>query len=144
MEFNTHIGEKTIEPDRIMMLADSKGRTDAISIIQEVYQRQKNKLDLKSLNGFVNYVTERSKNSNEHHTRVEDLQCISKRKETVTQNTTLFREPLFLPQEIGKATINTPIEEKDKAKSREFMDGKNLRSIQTKKHLEIKHIMIIY
>lgn len=80
---NTHIGKKTIEPDRIMMLTDNKGRTDALSVIQEVYQRQKHKLNLKSLVGFMNYVIERSKNNNEHqyyyhHTRVEDLQSILK------------------------------------------------------------------
>lgn len=78
---NTHIGKKTIEPNRIMMLTDNKGRTDALSVIQEVYQRQKSKLNLKSLDGFMNYVIEQSRDNNEHeyyyhHTRVEDLESI--------------------------------------------------------------------
>lgn len=78
---NTHIGKKVIEPSRIMMLTDSKGQTDALSVIQEIYQRRKGKLNLKSLEGFMNYVCSRTKKDNRqqwyyHHTRVSDLQSI--------------------------------------------------------------------
>ncbi len=64
-----------------MMLTDNKGRTDALSLIQEVYQRQKSNLNLKSLEGFMNYVIEQNIDNNRHqyyyhHTRVEDLQSI--------------------------------------------------------------------
>ena len=90
---NTHIGKKTIEPDRIMMLTDNKGRTDALSVIKEVYQSQKHKLNLKSLEGFMDYAIEQSKNNNNEH----------------------LRKPLFSPQEIGKSTINESIKNKDKA-----------------------------
>ena len=37
---------------------------------------------------------------------------------------TISREYLFLPREIGKATINIPLEAKDKAQSRQFIDEK--------------------
>lgn len=77
---NTHIGKKVIEPNRIMMLTDSKGQTDALSVIQEIYQRQKSKVKLKSLEGFMNYVVEQKRNNEQqwyyHHTRVSDLQSI--------------------------------------------------------------------
>ena len=51
-------------------------------------------------------------------------QYIAKRKESIIQDSTLSRESLFSPREIGKATINTPTEEKDKAQSRQFRDEK--------------------
>lgn len=78
---NTHIGKKVIEPDRITMLTDNKGRTDALSVIQELYQRQKSKISLKSLEGFMNYVIEQSRDNNEqqyyyHHTSVKNIQSI--------------------------------------------------------------------
>lgn len=79
---NTHIGKKIIEPDRITMLTDSKGKTEALSIIQEAYQKyKKNELELKNLDGFMNYVMEQNRNDGKeeyyyHHTKIENLQSI--------------------------------------------------------------------
>lgn len=78
---NTHIGKKTIKPNKIMILTDNNGKTDALSVIQEVYQMQKNNLNLKNLEEFMSYVLEQNKDNNRHqyyyhHTRVEDLKSI--------------------------------------------------------------------
>ena len=59
---NTHIGIKRIDPSKITLLADSLGRTDALSIIYEIYYRYKSPdLELKSLDGFMKYVKEQLK-----------------------------------------------------------------------------------
>lgn len=44
-------------------------------------------------------------------------QYIAKRKEPITPRTTLSKESLFTSREIGKATVNTPTDMKDKAKN---------------------------
>lgn len=73
---NTHIGKKIISPDRIEMLTDSKGKDDALSVIQEMYQNYKSsKINLKELDGFMNYVKERYYY---HHTELSKLQSILK------------------------------------------------------------------
>lgn len=113
---NTHIGKKTIEPDRIMLITDSKGKTDALSVIQEMYQKYKNpELNLKSLDGFMNYVIEHNKYSNE---------------QLITPSTTLAKENLFSQLEIGKATINISTTKKDKAQKRQQSDQQELQKSQ--------------
>ena len=44
-------------------------------------------------------------------------QYIARRKEPITPSTTLSKESLFSPREIGKATVNTPTDMKDRAKN---------------------------
>lgn len=43
-------------------------------------------------------------------------QYIARRRESITPSTTLSKEILFSPREIGKATVNVPAIQKDTAK----------------------------
>ena len=82
------------------------------------------------------YYEERSKelaefNINEYSLEDMDLnkffeQYIARRKEPITPSTTLSKESLFSPREIGKATVNAPTENKDKAKSQLQRDKKQI------------------
>lgn len=57
-------------------------------------------------------------------------QYIAKRKEPITPSATLSKQSLFSPQEIGKATVNTPTLNKDKAKSQIQRDEPILQQAQ--------------
>lgn len=58
----THVGGRNINIDRIRMVVDVKGRSDAISIIKEVYERNKDKnLDIRYLDSFMRYLQEITK-----------------------------------------------------------------------------------
>lgn len=57
-------------------------------------------------------------------------QYIARRKEPITPSTALSKESLFSPREIGKATVNTPTENKDKAKSQIQRDEQILQQAQ--------------
>lgn len=53
----THVGGRNINFDRMRMVVDEKGRSDALSIIKEVYERNKDKnLDIKYLDSFMRYL----------------------------------------------------------------------------------------
>lgn len=57
-------------------------------------------------------------------------QNIAKRKETLTPRTSLSKEKLFTPREIGKATVNAPTEMKDKAENYVKKDEHQLQETQ--------------
>ena len=57
-------------------------------------------------------------------------QYIARRKEPITPRTTLAKESLFLPREIGKATVNTPTENKDEAKKQIQRDEQIIQQSQ--------------
>lgn len=65
-------------------------------------------------------------------------QYIARRKEPITQSTTLSKESLFSPREIGKATVNTPTESKDIARSQVQRDEQILQQEQERKDGTIK------
>ena len=60
---NTHIGEKVITPDKLKMIQASNGRTDALSVISEIYEKfRSNTVDeLIQLDDFMEYVQEKIK-----------------------------------------------------------------------------------
>ena len=60
-------------------------------------------------------------------------QYIAKRKEPITPSTTLSKESLFLPREIGKATVNVPTIQKDESKKKVQTAEKTLEEAQEAK-----------
>ena len=61
----THIGGRPIEKERIKLITDEQGRSDAISIIEEVYNRNKDKnLNLRYLDSFMEFIEEIRKQVN--------------------------------------------------------------------------------
>lgn len=87
------------------------------------------------------YYKERSKelaefDANEYSLEDMDLdkffeQYIDRRKENINSNTT--QESLFSPQEIGKSTINIPVESKDKVKHQIQKDSQIVQQTQESK-----------
>lgn len=57
-------------------------------------------------------------------------QYIARRKEPIAPSTTLAKESLFSPREIGIATVNTPTESKDKAKKQIQRDEQIIQQSQ--------------
>lgn len=53
----THIGGRPIEFDRMKMIVTEQGKTDALSVIEEIYERSRGKenLDLRYLDSFIKY-----------------------------------------------------------------------------------------
>lgn len=61
---NTHVGERVIAPDRIKMIESTHGRTDALSIILELYQTHRallGNIDVSVLDSFVQYASNKYK-----------------------------------------------------------------------------------
>lgn len=59
---NTHIGKKNIKPNKIKQIEATNGRTDALSIIIEMYEKYKNPdIELTDLQGFMEYAIDRYK-----------------------------------------------------------------------------------
>lgn len=53
----THIGGRPIEIDRMKMVVTEQGKSDALSVIEEIYERSRGKenLDLRYLDSFIKY-----------------------------------------------------------------------------------------
>ena len=75
----THIGGRYVEKDRITMLTDEHGRSDALSVLMEVYERQKDKnLDCTYLDSFMGFVHKKSKEMQEKKCRSIGIDVIGK------------------------------------------------------------------
>lgn len=59
---NTHIGNKTIPTNRIKIIESKSGRTDALSVVLEIYNTYRERLanmDISVLDGFIKYANNR-------------------------------------------------------------------------------------
>ena len=57
-----HQGEKVIPPEKIKIIQDSRGRTDALSVILEIYKNYRNTVkNVDDLDRFMQYVIEKEK-----------------------------------------------------------------------------------
>lgn len=66
----THIAGRYVEKDRITMLTDEHGRSDALSVLTEVYEKQKDKnIDCTYLDSFISFVKEKEKMMQENKCR---------------------------------------------------------------------------
>lgn len=75
----THIGGRPIKKERIKLVTDEQGRSDALSIIEEVYGRNKDKnLDLRYLDSFIKFIEEIRK-------RVDNNRCQNLGKDTLEE-----------------------------------------------------------
>lgn len=66
---NTHIGNRIIPADRIKIIEAENGRTDALSVAFEVYDKfreQLNDIDLSRLDDFIKYAREKYKNDKDY------------------------------------------------------------------------------
>lgn len=73
---NTHIGNKIIPASKIKIIEAENGRTDALSIAFEIYEKNKEKLaniDLSRLDDFIKYAKERYKNDKDFAENTEDF-----------------------------------------------------------------------
>lgn len=73
---NTHIGKKTIPIDRIKIIEVENGRTDALSIIFEIYQKFRRELmeiDLSRLDDFIDYAVEKYKKDKDYAEGMPDI-----------------------------------------------------------------------
>lgn len=77
----THVGGRPIEKDRIAMITDERGRSDAISVIQDVYERNK---DI-SKNWNITYVDSFMKYVNVLTKQMEERKCESIGKDTIKE-----------------------------------------------------------
>ena len=69
-----HKGEKVIPPAKIKIIQDSRGRTDALSIVLEIYENYRNTVkNIDDLDKFIQYVIEKQKENNEEIKRTQDL-----------------------------------------------------------------------
>ena len=65
-----HQGEKIIPPEKIEIIEDSRGRTDAISVIREIYQKFRHIVkDVDDLDGFMQYLIAREEKENSKERR---------------------------------------------------------------------------
>ena len=76
-----HVGGRPIEKDRIAMITDERGRSDAISVIQDVYERNK---DI-SKNWNITYVDSFMKYVNVLTKQMEERKCESIGKDTIKE-----------------------------------------------------------
>ncbi len=89
---NTHIGERTISSDRIEIIENDDGRTDALSFVIEAYNNYREKIqgvDLSRLDDFMEYAKEMYKRDRDYEEGSPDLgrQAISKEDEQRLQKT---------------------------------------------------------
>lgn len=67
-----HKGAKVIPTDKIKIIQDSRGRTDALSVISEIYEKYRHTVsNVGDLDKFMQYVIE--KESDEERKRAQDL-----------------------------------------------------------------------
>lgn len=67
----THVGGRGIEIDRMKMIVTEQGKSDALSVIEEIYERSRNKenIDLRYLDSFIKYVRILTKQQEENLTQ---------------------------------------------------------------------------
>lgn len=67
----THVGRRGIEIDRMKMIVTEQGKSDALSVIEEIYERSRNKenIDLRYLDSFIKYVRILTKQQEENLTQ---------------------------------------------------------------------------
>ena len=67
----THVGGRRIEIDRMKMVETEQGKSDALSVIEETYERSRNKenIDLRYLDSFIKYVKILTKQQEENLTQ---------------------------------------------------------------------------
>lgn len=67
----THVGGKRIGIDRMKMIVTKQGKSDALSVIEEIYERSRNKenIDLRYLDSFIKYVRILTKQQEENLTQ---------------------------------------------------------------------------
>lgn len=69
-----HEGEKVIPPEKIKIIQDSRGRTDALSVILEIYENYKDTVkNVDDLDKFMQYVMEKEKENDEEKKRAQEL-----------------------------------------------------------------------
>jgi hypothetical protein len=60
-----HEGEKIIPPEKITIMQDSRGRTDALSVILEIYENYRNTVsNVYDLDKFIQYIIEKEHKNN--------------------------------------------------------------------------------
>ena len=67
----THVGGRRIGIDRMKMIVTEQGKSDALSVIEEIYERSRNKenIDLRYLDSFIKYVRILTKQQEENLTQ---------------------------------------------------------------------------
>lgn len=73
---NTHIGKRTIPIERIKIIEGENGRTDALSIVFEVYDKFRQELmdiDLSRLDDFMEYARKKYKNDKDYTEGTTDI-----------------------------------------------------------------------
>lgn len=67
----THVGGRRIGIDRMKMIVTEQGKSDALSVIEEIYERSRNKenVDLRYLDSFIKYVKILTKQQEENLTQ---------------------------------------------------------------------------
>ena len=73
---NTHIGERTIPSDRLEIIENEEGRTDALSVAIEAYNSYRSKLqdlDLSTLDDFMSFAQELYKKDKDYAEGAPDL-----------------------------------------------------------------------
>ena len=69
-----HEGEKVIPPDKIEIIQNSRGRTDAVSVILENYENYRNTArNIDDLDKFIPYVMEKERENDEERKRAKSL-----------------------------------------------------------------------
>ena len=67
----THVGGRRIGIDRMKMIVTEQGKSDALSVIEEIYEKSGNKenVDLRYLDSFIKYVKILTKQQEENLTQ---------------------------------------------------------------------------
>lgn len=107
-KWNMHtFWETQVEPERIRQVTDSKGRTDMLNILIEMYDRCASKdCQFDILDDFISYARQREF----------DKEQISMQTELVDEINLERKNYHITPNIIGKNTVYTNIKEKDMAK----------------------------
>ena len=106
---NTKIGERTIPTDRLKIIETEKGRTDALSIILEMYDRYRGYVKhdqswmYEILDNFITYAKERMRKDKDYSDGMPD---IGRRKINPAKQEELQRINKITPQDIAHTTIN--------------------------------------
>ncbi len=73
---NTVIGEKYISKDRLEIIENDNGKSDALSVILEIYEKYRSdfeSIDLSVLDGFIQYALERYNKDPDYYIDMPDL-----------------------------------------------------------------------
>lgn len=103
---NTHIGERVIPIDRIKIIQATNGRTDALSIALEIYDKFRKEfpnVDLSRLDDFMSYAIERHKDDKDYQ---EGMPDIGKREITKEEEEEYQRINKINPQKLGRETTS--------------------------------------